>query len=322
MRSASRAVPSISFFTQSVVRVLGGACAAGLLLTTPALAGPEDPKAAPSTTDVAVAAVNSSGTTGSLTPAPARRQFVTDGVFRNVSFQQTTVVATPAPPPPVKRFKGVVGADMPTLYFFRGYRQESDPAFTFQPFIDVGISGGGAGFNLGTWNSFHTGSLDDAGAGYYETDLYAAVTLWKVKTTYTAYTYPNIDDSTIHEVMFSTAFSNSWAPSAAIAFEFDKPEGLDKGIYLELGVAPAIPLGKDSPVTLTIPVKIGLSLKDYYGEDTFGYISGGATLGHTFNDHFELHGGVLFYGFGDALKAVNNDSADEVVGSFGFSVSF
>lgn len=50
MRSVSRAVPSISFFKQSVVRALGGAFAAGLLLTTPALAGPEEPKAAPKTT--------------------------------------------------------------------------------------------------------------------------------------------------------------------------------------------------------------------------------------------------------------------------------
>jgi hypothetical protein len=43
-------VPSISFFTQSVVPALAGACAAGLLLTAPALAGPEDPKAAPKPT--------------------------------------------------------------------------------------------------------------------------------------------------------------------------------------------------------------------------------------------------------------------------------
>src|SRR5262245_58957852 len=50
MRKASRAVPSISFFTQSLVRALGSACAASLLLTTPALAGPEDPKAAPKAT--------------------------------------------------------------------------------------------------------------------------------------------------------------------------------------------------------------------------------------------------------------------------------
>ena len=56
MRSASRAVPSISFFTQSVVRTLGGVCAAGLLLTTPAQAGPEDPKAAPKVTVAEAAA--------------------------------------------------------------------------------------------------------------------------------------------------------------------------------------------------------------------------------------------------------------------------
>ncbi len=66
MRSASRAVPFTSFFTQSVVRALGGACAAGLLMTTPALAGPEDPKAAPrSTADAAAPAA------AAQDPAPA-----------------------------------------------------------------------------------------------------------------------------------------------------------------------------------------------------------------------------------------------------------
>ncbi len=77
-------------------------------------------------------------------------------------------------------------------YFFRGYRQESDPALTFQPFVDVAIAGESASFNVGLWNSFHTGSLKDGGAGFYETDFYAAVTVGKLKATYTAYLYPKI----------------------------------------------------------------------------------------------------------------------------------
>ena len=48
------------------------------------------------------------------------------------------------------------------------------------------------------WNSLHTGSLEDADLGYYETDLYAALTAGMFKAVYTAYTYPNIDDSAVH----------------------------------------------------------------------------------------------------------------------------
>ena len=57
--------------------------------------------------------------------------------------------------------------------------------------------------------------VKDDGAGYYETDFYAAVTVAKIKATYTAYTYPklpSISDSAIQELMFSTSFSGKLAP--------------------------------------------------------------------------------------------------------------
>ncbi len=261
---------------------------------------------------------------------PAQVRLNTSGAFNGVTFgtlaasEQTAPAPAPAPAPepPAKKVKVLVGGDVPTTYFFRGYRQEYDPAFTFQPYVDVGVTGDQASFNVGLFNSFHTGSNKDAGYGYYETDFYAAATVHNIKATYTAYTYPKIDDSTIHELMFSTSFSNVLAPSVAVAFELAKPEGLDKGIYLELGIAPAVPLGDKAPVSITIPVKVGLSLKDYYGDDTFGYFSGGVTIGKSINDMFEVHGGVTVYGFGNSLKAVNNDKAGEAVGNVGFSVSF
>jgi hypothetical protein len=55
-----------------------------------------------------------------------------------------------------------VGADVPSAYFFRGYKQESDAAFTFQPFVDVGVAANDkVKFNFGSWNSIHSGSLAD-----------------------------------------------------------------------------------------------------------------------------------------------------------------
>jgi len=221
----------------------------------------------------------------------------------------------------------LVGADIPSVYYFRGYRQESDAAFTFQPYVDVGVAANETvKLNFGVWNSLHTGSLKDADAGWYETDFYAAVTAGMIKATYTAYTYPNIDDSAIHEVMISGTFDDSastfpLAPSVALAFEVDKSSGADKGVYLELGVTPAIPLGDDAPVSITIPVKVGLGLKDYYADDKFGYFSGGIAISHPVNDTFEIHGSVIGYGFGDFLKLYNDKSGD-VVGSIGFGISF
>jgi hypothetical protein len=265
---------------------------------------------------------------------PAQVRLNTSGAFTGVTFstlaasEQTAPAPAPAPEPPAKKVTGTVGADIPTAYYFRGYRQEFDPQFTIQPFIDVAIAGDKASFNVGLFNSFHTGTNKDAGYGYYETDFYAAATVHNIKATYTAYTYPKIDDSTIQELMFSTSFANALAPSVALAFELAKPAGLDKGIYLELGVNPAVPMKKDAPIAVTIPVKLGLGLKDYYfdenGDDTpFGYFSAGVSVSHPLS-HGDVHGSVLVYGFGDSLKGYNIDKekSAQVVGSVGFTATF
>ncbi|MEO7193098.1 MAG: hypothetical protein ABI051_18800 [Vicinamibacterales bacterium] len=259
---------------------------------------------------------------------PARHDALAGVKFSTAALaDQATPAAAPAPPPPSKKVTVTLGADAPSAYYFRGYRQESDPGFTFQPFVDVGVAGEHATVNFGAWNSFHTGTLKDAGAGYYETDLYASVTVGMVKALYTAYTYPKIDNSAIHELMLSTTFNDSesafpLAPSVGIAFELDKSSGLDKGIYLELGVTPAVPMGDDAPVTISIPVKLGFSVKDYYGGDKLGYLSVGALIGVPVNDNFEVHGGVTGYSFpGDFMRAYNGEKGS-FVGTVGFTVKF
>jgi hypothetical protein len=257
--------------------------------------------------------------TSAYAQQPTSTRLVLDGALAGISF-----ATAPAQAPAVEEESPVsvlVGADMPSVYYFRGFRQESDAAFTFQPYVDVGVAGEAASLNVGIWNSLHTGSLKDADAGWYETDFYAAATVQNIKATYTAYTYPRFDDATIHELMLSTTFDHMLAPSVAVAFEFAKPEGLDKGIYLELGAAPALPLGDDAPISVTVPLKVGLSLKDYYGDDTFGYFSGGVTVGYPVSDAFEVHGGVTFYAFGYGLEAFNGE-AGAAVASVGFSVGF
>ncbi len=251
-------------------------------------------------------------------PAAARLRL--DGALAGVTFA-AAAPAQDAGADAASPVSVTVGADIPSTYFFRGFRQEGDPGFTFQPYADVAFAGERASFNVGVFSSLHTGSLKDAGYGFYETDFYAGVTVGNLSATYTAYTYPKIDDSTVHELMLSAAFDHALAPSAAIAFEFAKPEGLEKGVYFELGIEPAVPLADGSPVTISIPVKIGTSLKDYYG-DFFGYLSAGVNIGRSLSESAEIHGSVTVYGFGETLKYVNNDKAGQVVASVGFSVGF
>jgi hypothetical protein len=79
------------------------------------------------------------------------------------------------------------GVDFPSVYFFRGIRQEADPKLTMFPYGDGGValfSGKGgvksASVNFGLWNSLHTGSTGSGSESkqiHYEEDFYTTLTL-------------------------------------------------------------------------------------------------------------------------------------------------
>jgi hypothetical protein len=237
------------------------------------------------------------------------------------------------------------GVDSPSTYFFRGIRQEGDPELTLQPFVNVAFAASEtAKINIGSWNSFHTGSTNDAfDSTFYESDFYvsAAFSAGAVSPTilYTAYMSPIEGElaafPTVHELAFLASFDDSGstfplAPSLALAFElgdYGADGGSEKGVYLEAGVAPGIPTG-EGPLTLTIPMKVGLSLKDYYenlatGEDSkFGYFSIGLGVAVPLGSGWDIHGSVNVYAFGDTLELLNNGDASQVVGSIGVGVGF
>ena len=90
-------------------------------------------------------------------------------------------------------------------------------------------------------------------------------------TTFTAYTSPNAGFNTVKELSFKVSQASRFNPYGTLAFELSgQADGGDnKGTYLELGAGPAFPLKANGP-TLTIPIKFGFSLSDYYesgGED-------------------------------------------------------
>ena len=203
---------------------------------------------------------------------------------------------TAAPTPAAAQVTVTGGVDFPTLYYFRGARQEVDPKFTMQPFVDVGgsiFAGEGAlksaSLNVGSWNSIHTGSNEDAFDGaFYESDFYATLGLgfngFTLGTTYTAYMYPAAGSDvfpTIHEIAFKGTVANKFAPYGLIAIEVE--DGTDNpGTYLELGVGPSFPLtdADEGAPTLTIPVRVAFDLNDYYAldGDKFAYFGIGATV--------------------------------------------
>lgn len=248
------------------------------------------------------------------------------------------------------------GMDVLNQYMFRGIRQNSTE-MAMWPFVDLGLalySGDGGvksvGLNIGSWNSLHTGDTGSDGPSgklWYEGDFYATLGLGlgggaALATTYTAYTSPNNMFTTVKEIAFKLSVDDSaylgagaLKPYALFAIEFDAAPavgqadgGLEAGKYVELGIAPGY---AGSAASVAFPIKVGLSAGDYYElngvDNKFGYFSGAALVtvplgGTTSFGAWNLHGGVEFQSLGDTTKALNGGEGSQIIGSFGFGLSY
>jgi hypothetical protein len=247
------------------------------------------------------------------------------------------------------------GLDVPTIYFFRGIRQEVKPSITLWPYGDIGLtlfSGSGGlksvGVNFGVWNSLQTGSSGSKGPSarlHYQEDFHTTLALGfgggiGLATTYTAHTSPNGFFNTIQEISVKMTETRMGNPYAFVAFELsDKGQadnGTKKGTYLELGAGPSWPLMKNGP-TLAIPVKVGLSLKDYYQSGTvdnkFGFFDVGGLLTMPLKGlpsrygSWNIHGGADLLVLGTTTRLLNVNAAGElkknqVVGLVGIGLRY
>jgi hypothetical protein len=260
-----------------------------------------------------------------------------------------TAYAQNDPNPGALTFTG--SFDVPSLYFFRGIRQETDPAFTMWPAADLGIalySGDGglksAAVNFGVWNSLHTGSSGSDGPSgklHYEMDFYSTLSLGfgagvSVGTTYTAYTSPNSMFTTVKELSFKVSKAHMLAPYGLLAFELGGEEsgqadgghtfGGSKGSYLELGVGPSWPLG-GGLATLAVPVKLGMSLGSYYERldengnvtgDGFGFFDVGGLVTFPLSGvpssfgAWNFHAGLNLLTLGETNEQLNRDQDGDV----------
>ena len=238
-----------------------------------------------------------------------------------------------------------------SAYVFRGITQESDPKITMWPYGDIGIalqSGDGAikstSLNFGVWNSLHTGSagLDGpSGQLHYELDFYATLGLgfsrgFALGTTYTSYTSPNSMFGTVKEIALKLSKTHMLNPYGLVAMELGgdaapAADGGNPGTYLELGVGPTFPL-MESGLAVTVPFKLGMSLKDYYegfdGDQKFGFVDIGALLTMPIKGippsygAWNFHAGADLFFFGKTTEALNSGDNMKVTGLFGIGVSY
>ena len=266
------------------------------------------------------------------------------GISFMVAMGLLTTLAAPAmaqdAPPTVTVSAGI---DLTNQYMFRGIRQHSSGMATW-PFFDLGIGAfqgeGGlksVGINVGTWNSAHSKP-----SGWYESDVYATLGLGfgggvALASTYTSYTSPNDSFTHVKEIAFKLSVDDSAAlgsaalkPYGLVALElatepgrYQADGGLEAGRYLELGIAPGV---SGDRASLTLPVKVGLSIGNYYELDgvdnKFGFFSVGSMVTVPVASHFNVHGGVEFQALGDTTKALNQGDGSQVIGSFGIGLSY
>jgi len=287
--------------------------------------------------------------------------FGTAAVRRAVAGAFTAATARDAAQTPAaaaaRKVTVLAGVDFPSVYFFRGIRQEADPALTAQPYVDLGFAASDTvTINVGLWNSLHTGT---SGTGcecgisaLYETDFYATVTVaaGKVKpgVTFTAYTSPNDVFPAVRELAFFASFDDSdrpvaFSPKVTLATEIGgdgsadlgATPGAHRGTYFELAVRPTFTLGTTS-ATLAVPARVGLSARNYYEmfhedgsltDSTFGFFQVGALVGVPLGEaggaSWEIHGGVDVFTFGNnVLRAYNAGDKAEAVVSAGISGTF
>lgn len=267
-----------------------------------------------------------------------------------------------APPPNTGNVGIDAGIDVTTHYFFRGALQE-DQGLIIQPWGELGINvfddNPGPVHSVdvyaGIWTSFHeeqTGAMTDADGpdSWYEADLYVGTSIglpanFSADLAYIAYTSPNDAWNTIEEIDLGLSFDDSelWAdtgfalsPSATLAFEIDNTLlGTDEGVFLGLGIEPSFDLvdSADYPITLAVPVTVGLGLDNYYEDmtddnETFGFASIKPTLSTPLSfmprDYGEwtLSAAVEFLFLGDTNEALNNGDDFEAVGTLGLSLSY
>ena len=247
------------------------------------------------------------------------------------------------------------GFDFSHAYFFRGVLQERS-GLVAQPYVDMtfnlfeGTQGlNSVTFTIGQWNSLHTGPSGSDGpathvGAWYESDFFTGVGFgvdnWNFGITYTAYLSPNHTFGTVKELALSMAVDDStWlgvlslSPHLLMAIELDGQAdgGTGEGVYVELGVEPGMSLD-GIPVSLSLPVTLGLSLSDYYegpsGEDDrFGYIDLGLVASTELPipesyGTWEMSGGIHLLSLGDTLKSLNRGDGFQAVGIFGFSMGY
>ncbi len=179
---------------------------------------------------------------------------------------------------------------------------------------------------------------------WYESDFYTGFAFgidnWDVGLTYTAYLSPHDTFGTVKDVALSLAVDDSallgrftLSPHVLMAVEpgGQADSGAGEGVSFEFEVAPGLSLD-GTPVSVSFPVTVGMSLSDYYertsgNDDALGYVALGLVASMPVRmpksyGAWEVSGGGHLLSFRDALTSFNGGDRFQAVGTVGVRIGY
>jgi hypothetical protein len=252
-------------------------------------------------------------------------------------------------------FSVQLNLDFTNAYFYHGVLQQ-DQGLIIQPAAELTMNvhehdDFQIDALLATWNSFGPNGgtqTSDLIKDWYESDLIFGVVLTKgefsLAITYAFYTSPSDAYPTVQELDLKFEYDDSdllgefaLHPHLLLAFETGAHgsdfAGSDPGAYLELGVTPGFScsIGR-TPVSVSFPLSLGLSLYDYYqnaagDNDTFGFFQVGvkASVPLPFGDRhgtWTVKGALYGLFLGDNTAEFNHGDHAEFIATIGLQVNF
>ena len=242
-----------------------------------------------------------------------------------------------------------------TQYVFRGQLVEND-GLIYQPDLLVNFAlyeGDGLIQSLDAymeiWNSIHSaGTNRDAtntNKPWFETDYILGASMglpegFALDTFVVFYTYPNEGSSAVTELDIKLGYDDAdmmagmglpaMNPYVLFANELQDAGGGDNS-YWEIGLAPSFTVveSEDAPITLTVPVRFGLSDGDYYSgtDDVWGFASVGLDFSMPVTcipaeyGAWDASAGVVFVFANDEIQTSGQEDV-EVVGEFALTMSY
>jgi len=241
---------------------------------------------------------------------------------------------------------GDLGLNVVSAYYFHGVMQANHSP-SFQPYADIFLKayeGDGAlnkvVFGIGVWESYNTDAKygrTGKNSAWYEHDVTPSVALSfgkvTITETYQFYSSPNDQFGDSQALNSKISFDDAdllgafaLHPSVSLTHEIDgkqaNPAATRHGNFWEGALAPSYSAG---PVTVTLPLVVGIGSQNYFKGNGYGFFSAGLNVAYTLPvsksyGTWTANAGATYYTLDNSV--VGNNANRDVVAQGGLGLAF